>query len=52
MDSALYKRLRTAVKDGRQNWEFCKHCDFIDTKLRTDIAKEAMKEAGYGKYAK
>ena len=51
-NSALYKRLRTAVKDGRQNWEFCKHCDFIDTKLRTDIAKEAMKEAGYGKYAK
>ena len=51
-NSPLYQQLRMKVKDGRQNWDFCKHCDFIDTKLRTDIAKEAMKEAGYGKYAK
>ena len=43
-NSPIYQQLRMKVKDGRQNWDFCRHCDFIDTKLRTDIAKEVLRQ--------
>lgn len=42
-----YQELRRLVKDGRQNYPFCKHCDFIDAGLRmncvTDILKKEKK---------
>ena len=41
--SARYKELRDAVKDGRQNYPFCKYCDFIDAGLRMDAVNDVLK---------
>lgn len=38
-----YQELRNLVKDGRQNYPFCKHCDFIDAGLRMDCVNEILK---------
>lgn len=42
-NSKKYQKLRDAVKDGRQNYPFCKNCDFIDAGLRMDAADDVMK---------
>lgn len=42
-NSEKYQKLRDAVKDGRQNYPFCKNCDFIDAGLRMDAADDVMK---------
>jgi len=34
--------LRRAIAEGRNNWPFCKQCDFIDAGFRTDVAKAVM----------
>ncbi len=33
-NSDKYKKLREDIRHGRQNYPFCKHCDFIDAGLR------------------
>lgn len=47
-NTVKYQELRRLVKDGRQNYPFCKHCDFIDAGLRmecvTDVLKQNKKE--------
>ena len=43
-NSPAYQKLRNAVKDGRQNYPFCKHCDFIDAGLRMDIVNDILKK--------
>jgi len=42
-NTAKYQQLRNLVKDGRQNYPFCKHCDFIDAGLRMDCVTEVLK---------
>lgn len=42
-NTAKYQQLRNLVKDGRQNYPFCKHCDFIDAGLRMDCVSEVLK---------
>ena len=41
-NSEPYRKLREAIKDGRQNYPFCKHCDFIDAGLRMDAVKDEL----------
>jgi len=41
-NSEKYKSLREAIKDGRQGYPFCKHCDFIDAGLRMDAVKDEL----------
>ena len=41
-ESEAYKKLRTDIKDGRQNYPFCKFCDFIDAGLRMDMVKDEL----------
>ena len=43
-NSPAYQKLRNAVKDGRQNYPFCKHCDFIDAGLRMEIVNDVLKQ--------
>ncbi len=42
-NSAKYRELRDAVKNGRQNYPFCKYCDFIDAGLRMDAVNDVLK---------
>lgn len=42
-NTAKYQQLRNLVKDGRQNYPFCKHCDFIDAGLRMECVAEVLK---------
>lgn len=42
-NTAKYQELRNLVKDGRQNYPFCKHCDFIDAGLRMECVNEILK---------
>lgn len=37
-----YTQLRKAVAGGRQNWPFCKNCDFIDAGLRMDAVTDVL----------
>ncbi len=37
-----YRQIRQAISDGRQNWPFCKHCDFIDAGLRMDAVSDIL----------
>lgn len=37
-----YKYLRTAIEGGRDKYEFCKYCDFIDAGLRMDAVKDEL----------
>ncbi len=45
-NTVKYKQLREAIKDGRQNYPFCKYCDFIDAGLRMDIVNDTLKNKG------
>ena len=42
-NSVKYRELRDAVKNGRQNYPFCKYCDFIDAGLRMDAVNDVLK---------
>lgn len=42
-NSEAYRALREAVKTGRQNYPFCKGCDFIDAGLRMDAVDDVLK---------
>lgn len=42
-NTVKYQELRNVVKDGRQNYPFCKHCDFIDAGLRMECVGEVLK---------
>lgn len=41
-NSEPYRKLREALVDGRQNYPFCKYCDFIDAGLRMDAVNDAL----------
>lgn len=41
-NSKLYQEVREKIKDGRQNWPFCKFCDFIDAGLRMDAVDDVL----------
>ena len=41
-NSKPYKELREKIADGRQNYPFCKYCDFIDAGLRMDAVNDAL----------
>ncbi|MFI3215129.1 MAG: SPASM domain-containing protein [Eubacteriales bacterium] len=43
-NSKKYQELRQAIKKGRQNYDFCKHCDFIDAGLRMNIVNDILKK--------
>lgn len=45
-NSKKYMELREAIRDGRQNYPFCKHCDFIDAGLRMDAVDDVLKNSG------
>ena len=45
-NSDEYKRVRNLIKDGRQNFPFCKFCDFIDAGLRMDAVDDALRNDG------
>lgn len=45
-NSDRYKSLREAIRTGRQNYPFCKHCDFIDAGLRMDAVDDILKNRG------
>lgn len=49
-NSQKYKELREAIREGRQGYGFCKHCDFIDAGLRMDAVSDVLKhrEANHG----
>jgi len=49
-NSEEYKKARNAIKDGRQNYPFCKFCDFIDAGLRMDAVNDILagREANHG----
>lgn len=42
-NSPEYQELRSKIKEGRQNYPFCKHCDFIDAGLRMDAVNDILK---------
>lgn len=42
-NTVKYQQLRNLVKDGRQNYPFCKHCDFIDAGLRMECVNDVLK---------
>ena len=41
-NSKMYQQVREAIKDGRQNYPFCKYCDFIDAGLRMDTVNDVL----------
>lgn len=41
-NSKQYQELRMAIKDGRQQYSFCKFCDFIDAGLRMDTVNDVL----------
>ncbi len=41
-NSVAYKQARKLIKDGRQNYPFCRHCDFIDAGLRMDAVNDVL----------
>ncbi|MBQ8592123.1 MAG: SPASM domain-containing protein [Lachnospiraceae bacterium] len=43
-NSPKYQEFRKAVAKGRQNYPFCKHCDFIDAGLRMQIVDDILKK--------
>lgn len=42
-NSEKYKKLRETIATGRQNYPFCKYCDFIDAGLRMDAVDDVLK---------
>ena len=49
-ESDEYNKVRSIIKDGRQNYPFCKFCDFIDAGLRMDAVNDILagREANHG----
>ncbi len=45
-NSIPYQKLRQDIATGRQNYPFCKFCDFIDAGLRMDIVKDTLDHTG------
>ena len=45
-NSRKYQILRDAIRTGRQNYPFCKNCDFIDAGLRMDAVDDVLKNSG------
>lgn len=45
-NSKKYQELRRAIVTGRQNYPFCKYCDFIDAGLRMDAVDDVLKNRG------
>ncbi len=45
-NSKKYQILRNAIRTGRQNYPFCKNCDFIDAGLRMDAVNDVLKNSG------
>ena len=45
-NSEEYKKVREAIRDGRQNYPFCKFCDFIDAGLRMDAVTDELENKG------
>ncbi|MCI6553490.1 MAG: radical SAM protein [Lachnospiraceae bacterium] len=43
--SRKYQELREAIRTGRQNYPFCRHCDFIDAGLRMDAVDDRLKNS-------
>ncbi|MCD8241897.1 MAG: SPASM domain-containing protein [Lachnospiraceae bacterium] len=43
-NSPKYQELRLAIRDGRQNYPFCRHCDFIDAGLRMDLVDDILND--------
>jgi hypothetical protein len=41
-NSDMYKKVRESISEGRQNWPFCKFCDFIDAGLRMDAVADIL----------
>ncbi|MBP9995742.1 MAG: radical SAM protein [Lachnospiraceae bacterium] len=41
-NSEEYQKVRKLLKGGRQNYQFCKHCDFIDAGLRMDAVNAVL----------
>ena len=41
-NSKEYQHARKLIKDGRQNYPFCKYCDFIDAGLRMDAVDDVL----------
>lgn len=37
-----YRKVREAIRNGRQNYPFCKYCDFIDAGLRMDAVNDVL----------
>lgn len=44
-NSPMYREIREKIRTGRQNYPFCKHCDFIDAGLRMDAVKDVLKHS-------
>ena len=41
-NSEKYQDLRKKIAEGRQNYDFCKHCDFIDAGFRMQVVKAIL----------
>ena len=41
-NSEKMKKMRTAIAGGRQNYPFCRHCDFIDAGFRMEVVKHVL----------
>ena len=41
-DSEQMKQMRTQIAAGRQNYPFCRHCDFIDAGFRMEVVKHVL----------
>ena len=39
-----YKNIREKMKNGRNNFEFCKYCDFNDVGTRKKLIKDEMRK--------
>ena len=42
-NSDKMQEMRKKIADGRQNYPFCKHCDFIDAGFRMEVVKNVLK---------
>ncbi|SKB95737.1 4Fe-4S single cluster domain-containing protein [Lachnospiraceae bacterium] len=40
--SPQFMEVRRRIAEGRQNYDFCKHCDFIDAGMRMEIVKHIL----------
>ncbi len=40
--SPQFMEVRRKIAEGRQNYDFCKHCDFIDAGMRMEIVKHIL----------